>query len=361
MKIIIISSKGHWMLGWFTSPPELEDAIRVMENAGIEVAQVEVDNVASLERTLDAITEDTIVWPNAYFVGAPNDGLTWIGKRIEARGLPFIGSGFQTLKYVLKKDDCQSKLAEHHLPIPPFMVIKRKDIEDIERLIEEKDMTFPVVLKPTGESGSIGVCKADHIGEAIHLASKILMEFPNSDVILEEFLPSDDITCGFLEMGGETMLLPTYYMVKNLPGNENILTRKERLLSWDEVNKTQINISAPEILNQLITNIPKVVKALGVKGVTRIDGRLDKKGILRFFDVNGFPALSFPDSVLVKQCITCFPHYLPTQVFEGLIHTMLYQVLWQNDLMIPDKIKTHNLFTMESEWVLKSPYNNLSS
>ncbi|HMQ63929.1 MAG TPA: hypothetical protein PKE06_24810 [Flavilitoribacter sp.] len=354
MKIVFLNSRGHWRNGWLTSPEELQIVVNILEKAGIETAATELETVDQLERVLDGITPDTLLWPNAYFVNEADGRIVWLNEYIEARGLPFIGSNAKTLKTVLEKDACQAILRKSGLPIPDFTVITRENLPDMEALITERIGSFPVVLKPTAESGSVGVCLAHDMDQARGGAAGILDEFPHSNVIIEEFLPSDDITCGFVQLGDQVMLLPTAYLVKTAPGKSNILSRKERLRHWDDQDKIMPHISDAAIQDQLKAHIPQIAAALEIKGITRIDGRLDKNGALRFFDVNGLPALCFPDAVMVKQCFTCFPGYAPKEVFVGLIHTIVHHAILLYGMEVPKAIARRNLFTMESDLVIES-------
>ncbi|MCB0561973.1 MAG: hypothetical protein KDD09_23635 [Phaeodactylibacter sp.] len=353
MKILFLNSRGHWRNGWLTSPEELQIAVNVLRKAGIHVESTEVESVLQLEKVLDEVSSDTLVWPNAYYVNAGHGKTVWLNDFIEERQLPFIGSGAETLRTVLEKDACQGILRENGLPIPSFTVITRENISEMPQLLSESDIGFPMVLKPTAESGSVGVVMAKNIPDAMAHARQILSDFPLSDVIAEDFLPSDDITCGYLQLGEEVLLLPTAYIVKSVAGKTNILSRKERLRPWDDQDKIQPCITDTAILSQLKTHIPPIAAALGIQGITRIDGRLDKNGVLRFFDVNGLPALCFPEGVMVKQCFTCFPDYSQMEVYEGLIHTVVYQALLQYEMEAPEMMRRHNLFTMESSLAIK--------
>ena len=358
MKILFLNSRGHWRNGWLTSPEELQMATGVLRKAGMEVEATEVESVPQLEKVLDEISPDTLLWPNAYYVDAGAGKAVWLNDYIEERQLSFLGSSAKTLRTVLEKDACQAVLRENGLPIPSFTVISRENVSEMAQLLSESDIGFPLVLKPTAESGSVGVVMARHAEEAKWQARQILADFPLSNVIIEEFLPSDDITCGFLQLGEEVMLLPTAYIVKSAAGKTNILSRKERLRPWDEEDKMQPYITDEGILDQLKTHIPAIAAALNIQSITRIDGRLDKNGTLRFFDVNGLPALCFPEAVMVKQCLTCFPGYTPMQVFEGLIYTVVCQALLQYEAEAPDVIRKRNLFTMNSDIVVRSSIVN---
>jgi len=337
----------------------LQTVVNVLRKASIEVMTTEVKSLAQLERILDDVSTDTLIWSNAYFVNNGKNKVVWLNEHIEKRNLPFVGSDSKTLQSVLKKDRCQSILKDHQLPIPFFTVVTRENIKEIDALISQRsNYTYPLVLKPTAESGSIGVCMAKNLREVKEYTFQILKDFPNSDVIIEDFLPSDDITCGYFQIGADVLLLPTSYIVKSVPAKNNILSRKERLRSWDQADKIQPYISDEAILNQLKTHIAPIATALNIRGITRIDGRLDKDGILRFFDVNGLPALGFPDGVMVKQCITCFPSYPQMEVFKGLIYIMVFNALLQYGMEVPEVMRKHNLFTMDSDIIVRSKIVN---
>jgi hypothetical protein len=47
-------------------------------------------------------------------------------------------------------------------------------------------------------------------------------------------------------------------------------------------------------------------------------------------------------------------------VFEGLIHTIVFNALLQYGMDIPEVMRTHNLFTMDSDIVLRSKVVNSS-
>ena len=350
--LIIISSKGHWRNGFLTSNDELQFAITILEKTGIKVQSVEVENIVQLTSVLDNVAENTLVWGNAYYVNN-DDETVWLNDFVKARNLPFFGSSAATLRHLLQKDVCQNLLQKANLPIPKFAILTAANIANIENIIAESGIDFPMVLKPTAESGSVGVTMAKTMATTKTKAQQILNDFPLSQVIIEEFLPSDDITCGFLKLGTQILLLPTYYMVKSVSGKEHILDRTQRLRSWDDVDKMQPVITDNLILNQLKKHLPKIIETLDIQDFTRVDGRLDKAGTLRFFDINGMPALDFPDSVMNKQCFSCFPDYSQETIYSGLLHTIVQNALLRYEMNVPEVMKTHNLFTMKSDFVIR--------
>ena len=57
--------------------------------------------------------------------------------------------------------------------------------------------------------------------------------------------------------------------------------------------------------------------------MTRVDGRVDDEGRLRIFDVNGMPALVFPEGVIVAQALACSPEEHADTVFDRLVGSIL--------------------------------------
>ena len=110
MKILFLNSRGHWRNGWLTSPEELQIATDVLRKAGMEVETTEVESVPQLEKVLDEVSPDTLLWPNAYYVNAGAGKAVWLNDYIEERQLPFLGSSAKTLRTVLEKDTCQAVL-----------------------------------------------------------------------------------------------------------------------------------------------------------------------------------------------------------------------------------------------------------
>lgn len=350
MKIHFINSQSYWFNGWFIDTNILQTPINILKKAGFEVNVSEVENTSELEKLLDSISQDTLVWSNAYYVKSEENQSLWLNDFIEKKGMPYLASGAKTLRTLLNKDECQIALSKKNIPIPSFLVIKTEQIKEIESLIISSKLQFPLILKPTSESGSVGVLVTQNLAETIQKGQEILQNFPLGNLIIEEFLPGQEITCGFFQLGEKMLFVPTYYTL------EYILDRKTRLAAWDKGGKEQLILENISFRNQLKEYMPQVIETLNIKDISRVDARADKDGILRFFDINGFPGLAFPRSVTVQQAFTCFPNYSQEDVYKAMIHTLVCGALLRYNKPVPNEFKEHNLFTLESNIVLKKEY-----
>ena len=351
MKITIINSKGYWKNAWVSSHEDLQILVNVLERNDIEVSVFEVDGLPVLKKILNHKIDDSLIWPNAYYVDKMpgSKEKVWLTNLLETNGFPFIGSGSQTLHNVLHKDICQFILRQHGIPVPNFAVIPAKHFEQIPSIVESSNLSYPAVVKLTAESGSMGMdddALVQNQAEAICQIKKMMEKF-QGNIIIEEFLPSDDLTIGYFSgRNGQPKLMTTWYRVLNKPGKTSIMGHKERFMKWGGIKK-MVPVMDQDILKQAEELIPRICKILNIKDITRIDGRLDQNGQLKIFDVNGFPALVFPESVGVQQALVCYPEYPDYYVYDALINTIVHNAATRYQIKVPDKVADHNLFALK--------------
>ncbi len=350
MKVLIINSQGHWINGWMTSPQSLEAVTNVLQKLSCEVQTVEVQSPNELKQILEKTQSDTLVWANAYWVDGENGAQHELPAQIEKHNLSMLGSSSSTLLRLLKKEVCQKTLKEAGIPVPSFLIIDQANAKNAQELIENAQLSFPMVVKPTNESRSQGVTKVNDEQQTINVVNDLLKNFPTSNIIIEEFLPNNDITCGFLKLGEDIMLLPSFNEVKGMDCSTEILS--EAHYSLPSHYEQQVIIHDENILNQLKEYVPRIVNSLEISGVTRADARLDKNGIVKFFDINGMPGLNYPNSALIKQCYTHFPSYSKDYLFECLISTVVQENFLQNNMPIPTNMKKHHLFNLKSDTII---------
>lgn len=351
MNILIINSRGHWLNGWMAFEASQETIMRVLTQQGCTVTATEVATPAELDSVLSRIPAETLVWANAYWVNDSEGAEVSLIAPIDRYGRPMVGSDLKTLNLLLEKDSCQKRLQQAGIPIPPFVTFQNGQLGEVRAQLEQSGLTFPLVVKPTRESRSHGVTKVNDMAEAVATVHAIANAFPFSNVIVEEFLPTEDITCGYLRLYDEIIILPSFNYVKGMDCTQEVFGAAHYQLPPEYEH--QVIIEDQNILRQLVEILPRIADLLGVVGVTRIDARLDSKGELKVFDVNGMPGLNYPTSALIKQCFSHFRTYPRDYVFECLLNTLLLENFQRHGMLIPPLMQYHNLFRLQSETILK--------
>lgn len=352
MQILFINSKHFWLNGWLNTPEHLKYAMSTLRKLGFTVASTEISNAKELQLTLDTLPGNTIIWPNAYYTGDASGEIVWLQDFIESRNLPFVGTSVQGLKNMLHKTLTHQLLRQANVATPDYLSISRTQFNCFESMLENSDLQWPVVVKPSGESCSMGVRKVETAGEAKQHIEHLFREFPESEALLETFLPSEDITCGFMSLGNEIILLPTYYKSLELSGKTHIAERDIGTGPWGGSSIIVPAIKETNLLDQLQDQMPKLARAIGGISITRVDARTDEQGTLRFFDVNGMPALSYPSSIIVRQVRQCFPELSNLQAYEYLLKTIVLMTTKRFNMAIPS-LPEENLFSLDSDHIIR--------
>lgn len=352
MKIVFINSRNHWLNGWLSSAPKLQTAVDVLRASGFDVSAREISRASELESVLKELPKDTLLWPNAYYTQAEN-GLIWLQEIIEQYGFPYVGTPVENLKIMLDKVRTHQALANARVPIPQHLSISRHQLDSFEVLLQAANLGWPVVIKPSCESSSEGVVRIDGLEQAREHIVKVFKEFPQSNVLIERFLSSEDVTCGYLELNNQAMLLPTYHMCLNMPGKDHVMKRDLGIPPWTGSYIVMPQVHDQNTLEQLADQMPTLVQALGITSVTRVDARMDDKGILCFFDVNGMPGLTKGVSVLVRQVNECFPSVPQEICYKYLLNTLVMAAALRFNLPFPSILQEQNLFSLEGGNVIR--------
>ena len=305
MKIALLESAGFSGLGWFSEPASYQLLSDVLKNHGIHLDLVEVKSERELDQALLALGPDTLVWPNAYHLPrtAGDDAPPlWLASVLETRDVPFLGSPASALDLMLHKDRCQQRLAAAGIPTPASIAVSESHPALLRSAFEEAALDWPVVVKPTCEAGSRGISLAQD-WQQLQDQVRSALAFPGQRALIEAYLPSADVTVGVLAGDLVPVLLPTWYEIVDREPGSTILDRQDRLRAWGGTKQMR-TVHEPDVLRQLEELAPRVMQALGIRDVTRMDGRLDADGVLRIFDVNGMPALDVPDAVILRQLLT---------------------------------------------------------
>jgi D-alanine-D-alanine ligase len=125
---------------------------------------------------------------------------------LELLGIPYTGSGVMASSIAMDKVMTKRIWLAEGLPTPRYVVLpaNRQSREDVRAVPDE--IGLPLIVKPPHEGSSIGVSKVNgysDMADAVALAAKY-----DHEVLCEEFIDGEEVTCPVLGHGANAVALP---------------------------------------------------------------------------------------------------------------------------------------------------------
>ncbi|MFL5481294.1 MAG: D-alanine--D-alanine ligase [Gemmatimonadaceae bacterium] len=213
-------------------------------------------------------------------------------------GIPYSGSDPFTLTLCLDKARAKETLSFHGIPTPRFAVVE--NLADLDE--RTFNLELPLFIKPLHEGSSKGITDGNLCWDRDHLLAqtKFLLENYHQPVLVEEYLPGQEFTCGVLGNGDEATVLPLVGMnFEALPKGALPIYSYDAKFVWDRPERPLEIFECPaKIGGDLQSAIERVVldayRVLGCRDWARIDVRLDGAGNPNILEVNPLPGI-LPD------------------------------------------------------------------
>ena len=217
---------------------------------------------------------------SADIVGVNDDDGLWIADILDARGIPYIGPNALTMKQLIQKDWTHAILHKNQVKVPGnFTVDMGGTIPDPE---------FPVFIKPSCESRSVGISDDSVANTPEDLAKTIgyiHTEF-EQPALVEEYLPGEEYTVLMLSNGERQEFLPGIVKVdKSHYGKYPILRSDLRGVGLTKIHRPESRVE------ESIELARQAVDALNCLDHVRVDMRVSAEGQLKIIEVNGIPGL----------------------------------------------------------------------
>jgi D-alanine-D-alanine ligase len=204
---------------------------------------------------------------------------------LEVLGIPYTGSGILASALAMDKEASKKIFLYHNIPVPPFVVLNKEHITKNSSFVSRPssfvEFTLPWVVKPATEGSSVGVSivrDEENFEQAAETAF-----FHGTRIIVEKYIEGKEIHIGILNgmvLGGVEVRpsLEFYnYKAKYTPG----LT--EYILPPEIDSETYEMTKAAAIYAHT---------ALGCKGATRVDLKVDARGNPYVLEVNTIPGMT---------------------------------------------------------------------
>jgi D-alanine-D-alanine ligase len=187
---------------------------------------------------------------------------------LELLGIPYTGSGVMASSMAIDKIMTKRVWLAEGLPTPRYTLLKRYGFSAEEVAAIPHHLGFPVIVKPAREGSSLGLSKvltAADMADAVLTAAKM-----DADVLCEQFIAGDEVTCPILGTGDNAIALPLIRIVAP-EGNYDYQNKY-----FTDVTQYIVPCGLPDGEEAAIQALVlKAYRVLGARGWGRIDVMID--------------------------------------------------------------------------------------
>ena len=187
---------------------------------------------------------------------------------LELLGIPYTGSGVMASAISIDKVMTKRVWLAEGLPTPKYRLLRRGSYTRQQVIAVPDDLGLPMIVKPAREGSSIGVAKVEGYSDmaAAVEASSLL----DADVLCEQFIAGDEVTCPVMGSGDSARALPVIRIVAP-EGNYDYQNKY-----FTDDTKYLVPCGLPAGEEQAIQEIVlKAYQVLGCRGWGRIDVMID--------------------------------------------------------------------------------------
>ncbi len=282
VEIIYIDKEGHWHI-WDEAIEDFSQEMAVAKPAAALLPGHDRKAMLQVEGCAERQWVDVVI---PVFHGLNGEDGTIQGY-LEIVGVPYVGCGVRAS--ACSMDKLSTKIVVDRLGIRQarYVSIVGAEIQDKETIMDraERELGYPMFVKPSNAGSSIGVSKAEdraELSEAIDLAAE------NDDrILIEEMINGREVECAILGNRepeasgiGEILAADTFYSFDAKYSNAESRTVIDPDLSEETVE---------EIRNSAKT----IFKALSGRGLSRVDFFVEiATGQVVFNEINTFPGFT---------------------------------------------------------------------
>ncbi|MDP1568303.1 MAG: D-alanine--D-alanine ligase [Polaromonas sp.] len=130
---------------------------------------------------------------------------------LELMGIPYTGSGVMASSISIDKVTTKRIWLADGLSTPKYLLLRRGAFERQQVVAVPDELGLPLIVKPAREGSSIGVVKVEGYSgmvDAVEQAAQL-----DADVLCEQFISGDEVTCPVLGTGDSARALPVIRIV----------------------------------------------------------------------------------------------------------------------------------------------------
>ncbi len=187
---------------------------------------------------------------------------------LELLGIPYTGSGVMASAIAIDKAMTKRVWLSEGLSTPRHVLLKKGHYTPAQVAAVPGHLGLPLIVKPAREGSSIGLAKvtdASQMATAVEVAAAL-----DSDVLCEQFIAGDEVTCPILGTGEQARALPVIRIVA--PGGNYDYNNKYFTDDTQYLVPCGLPPGEEAAIQQLALSAYRV---LGARGWGRVDVMID--------------------------------------------------------------------------------------
>ena len=188
---------------------------------------------------------------------------------LELMGIPYTGSGVMASSIAIDKVMTKRLMNADGLPTPRYVLLKKDAIGEKDLTAAIESLGLPLIVKPSREGSSLGlskVVKAADMEAAVQQAGLL-----DADILCEECIDGDEVTCPVLVQEGIPIALPLIRIVAP-EGNYDYQNKY-----FTDVTQYEVPANLPEGEEAAIAALVlRTFNLLGCRGWARADVMIDR-------------------------------------------------------------------------------------
>lgn len=187
---------------------------------------------------------------------------------LELLGIPYTGSGVMASSIAMDKTMTKRVWLAEGLPTPRYVLVRREQLAQVDGGALAAELGLPMIIKPAREGSSIGVTKVTQVAQIADALAQAAQ--CDADVLCEQCIVGDEVTCPVLGEGDAAHALPVIRIV----APEGNYDYQNKYFTDDTQYLVPCGLPAGE--EQAIQAlVVKAYQVLGCRGWGRIDVMID--------------------------------------------------------------------------------------
>lgn len=248
---------------------------KALRSQGLQVTGIDADNQLATKLLAEKVDLAFLALHGKYGEDGSVQGL------LEVMGIPYTGSGVLASALAFHKAKTKAVLGFHHIPTPQFAVLTQTDFVSHPGKIKELVWQYPIVVKPCEEGSTFGVSLVRSPDE-LEVACNHAFRY-GKEALIEDYISGQEVTVGIL--GDQALPVVEVIPLSGFYDYESKYT----------VGKTEYVVPA-RLEEKLYQQLQRwglcTHRALGCKGVSRVDIRIDQQGNPFVLEVNTIPGMT---------------------------------------------------------------------